>query len=44
MERIIRSSKISMKKNSKDLNRKENFVKKIESICFKLSTVIERSI
>ena len=44
IERIIRDSKVSMKKNSKKFKRVENFVKKFESFCFQLSTVIERSI
>ena len=39
MKRIVRASKVSMKKNSKNLN-----VKRFESMCFKISTVIERSI
>ena len=40
MEMIIRASKVSMKKNSKNLNRIENFVKRFKSFCFKLSTVL----
>ena len=44
MEMIISASKVSMKNNRKNLKRIENFVKRFENICFKLSTVIERSI
>ena len=44
MGRFIRDSKVSMKKNSKILNRIENFVKRFEIFCFMLSTAIERSI
>ena len=44
MRRIIKASKFSMKKNSKNLSKVENFVKRFENICFKLSTVIKRSI
>ena len=44
MERDIRASKVSMKKNSKNFSRLENFVKWFEGIHFKLLTVIERSI
>ena len=43
MEKIIRASKVSITKNSKNLNSIENFAKRFENICFKLSTVIERS-
>ena len=38
----MRGSKVSMKKNSKNLNIVENFVKRFESFCLRLSTVIER--
>ena len=44
MKTIIRTSKKLMIKNSKNLSRVENFVKRFENICFNLSTVIERSI
>ena len=42
-EKIVRASKVSIKKNSKNLSRVENFVKRLESICFKLLIRIERS-
>ena len=44
MKKIIRGSKVSMKKNSKNLNRLENFVKRFKIIRLRVSAVRERSI
>ena len=44
MKRIIRVSKVSIKKIIKNLSRVENFMKRFEIVLFKLLAVIERSI
>ena len=43
-KRIITASKVSMKKNSKNLNRVENCMKRFKIIRLRVSTVREKSI